>query len=277
MKCAWQELLGILPDWMRRDVDELGRETLQEIRLRCGQVPILRCHGRAHSLKRTVSRDDIHYIVNIASRYSPWSAATAAMGYITAPGGHRIGICGEAVVQDGHMSGIRYPSSLCIRIARDFPGVAMKAGQVSGSILIIGPPGAGKTTLLRDLIRQRARKHIVCVVDERGEIFPNGFFRGENVDVLSGVHKQQGIERLLRAMAPTAIAVDEITSEEDCAAMKNAGWCGVDILATAHAASLDDLRTRPIYRPVLRSNLFSNIIVLHADKSWHLERMTSCT
>lgn len=277
MKCAWQELLGILPEWMRRDVDELGRETLQEIRLRCGQGPVLRCHGKEHTLKRTVVREDILYCVNTASRYSPWSSATTSQGFITAPGGHRIGICGEAVVQNERMTGIRHVSSLNIRIARDFPGIAVKAGQLSGNILIIGPPGTGKTTLLRDLVRQRSRKSTVCVVDQRGEVFPPGFYRGENTDVLTGIGKHQGIECLLRTMGPDTIAVDEITSEEDCDAMKNAGWCGVEILATAHAAHVSDLQTRPIYRPILRSGLFENIIVLHSDKSWHLERMKLCT
>lgn len=277
MNCAWQELLRILPEWLRRDVDELGKDTLQEIRIRYDQNPVLRCHGAEHRLKRTVCKEDIHFIINTASRYSPWSAATAAQGFITAPGGHRIGICGETVIQNGEMTGVRHPTSLCIRIARDFPGIAMRAGQVSGSVLIIGPPGAGKTTLLRDLIRQRARRQIVCVVDQRGEIFPIGFHRGENVDVLSGVSKQQGIECLLRTMGPSSIAVDEITSEQDCDAMKNAGWCGVDMLATAHASCLEDLKIRPIYRPILQSNLFLNIIVLRKDKSWQMERMNACT
>ena len=41
MMCAWKELLAILPSWMRRDVDELGAESLQELRLRINSPPEL--------------------------------------------------------------------------------------------------------------------------------------------------------------------------------------------------------------------------------------------
>jgi stage III sporulation protein AA len=111
------------------------------------------------------------------------------------------------------------------------------------------------------------------VVDERGEIFPTGFHRGENVDVLTGVNKQQGIECLLRTMGPSAIAVDEISSEQDCDAMKNAGWCGVDLYATAHAGSKEELFTRPIYRKLLEYKLFGTLIIMRRDKTWWSERI----
>lgn len=275
MKCAWKELLSILPLWYRTEVDELGRDTLQELRLRLGLVPeLVRSNGPV-KLKRAVSADDLSYIVNTASRYSPWAAATSAQGYITAPGGHRIGLCGQAVVQADQMTGLRQISSLCIRVARDFPGIAQKLQYLSGSVLILGKPGSGKTTLLRDLIRQRSDmgKGSVAVVDERGELFPTGFCTGYRTDVLSGCPKEQGIDNLLRTMSPSVIAMDEITSEQDCRALLKAGWCGVHLLATAHASSKADLYARAVYRPLVSSHLFDTLVILQPDKSFKAERM----
>ena len=91
--------------------------------------------------------------------------------------------------------------------------------------------------------------------------------------MLTGCSKVQGVEMLLRVMGPSVIAVDEITSEEDAAAIIRAGWCGVSLLATAHASSLSDLRRRPVYEPLVRSRLFETVIVLQPDKSWKAERM----
>lgn len=275
MKCAWKELLAILPMWCRADVDELGRDTLQELRLRLGLVPeLVRSNGNL-KLKRAVIQEDLSYIVNTASRYSPWSAATSAQGYITAPGGHRIGLCGQAVVQTGQSSGLRQISSLCIRVARDFPGIAQKLQYLPGSVLILGKPGSGKTTLLRDIIRQRSDtgKGSVAVVDERGELFPIGVSTGFRTDILSGTPKGQGIDMLLRTMSPSTIAVDEITSERDCEALLKAGWCGVDLLATAHAACKADLYARPVYRPLVTGHLFDTLVILQPDKSFKAERM----
>ena len=217
------------------------------------------------------------HCINTASRYSPWCASTVSQGFITSLGGHRIGLCGEVVIKNGKAEGIRSVSSLCIRIARDIPGIAAGAADDQSSVLIIGPPGSGKTTLLRDLIRRRSEtgRGCVAVVDERGELFPAGnvFDRGERTDVLTGCDKGTGIDMVLRTMGPSCIAVDEITSERDCQAMIRAGWCGVSMLATAHASSKKDLSNRLVYQPLVRSGIFETMLVMQRDKSWRKERM----
>ena len=251
----------------------LGRERLQELRLRLGLPPELIRQEDRIRLNRSVTAEDLSYTVNAASRYSPWSAATAAKGYITAPGGHRIGLCGEAVVQGGEMTGIRRVTSLCIRVARDFSGICGSLKRLTGSVLILGRPGSGKTTLLRDVIRQWSEFENVAVVDERGELFPMGFDTGPRTDVLTGCGKAQGLDVLLRTMSPHTIAVDEITAEEDCRALIRAGWCGVRLLATAHAASREELLRRPVYQPLAQCGLFDTLVILRSDKSWWTERM----
>lgn len=274
MMCQWKELLGILPQRLRREVDSLGRESLEELRLRINAPPELVFGRESKWLTVAVTREDLNFVVNAASRYSPWTASTVAQGYLTAPGGHRIGLCGEAVCRNGAFEGIREISSLCIRIARDFPGIGEQAEGVKGSLLILGAPGWGKTTLLRDLIRQRGEKEQVSVVDERGEIFPVGFARGRRVDVLSGCPKAEGILTVLRTMGPGTIGVDEITEERDCQALIQAAGCGVHLLATAHAYSVQDIRSRQIYGFLLKNRVFDTFLVLHKDKSYSVERVT---
>ena len=280
MRCAWQAYLNILPHWMRSEVDRQGRDTLQELRMRIARTPELIMQNTTGYISRKITSEDIAFVINAASEYSPWSAKTVAQGFLTASGGHRIGICGIAVVGDKKMLGISQPTSLCLRVARDFENIAAKVSQIRNSILIIGPPGSGKTTLLRDLIRCKSNMDGECVsvVDERQELFPMHkaeccFSIGPRTDVLSGCPKSVGIESVLRSMNPRWIAVDEITAQSDCEALLHAGWCGVHLLATAHADSIQDLKSRPVYQPLIHSSLFETVLVLRRDKSWTMERM----
>lgn len=280
MKCAWQAYLNLLPHWMRQEVDKYGKENLQELHMRTGLRPVMHSGSGLRKLDRTVTSEDVTFVINAASEYSPWAAKTLSKGYLTGQGGHRIGVCGAATVADGRMQGISRPTSVCLRVARDFEGISASASEVTDSLLIIGPPGSGKTTLLRDLIRAKSDsgQGNISVVDEREELFPTHkgqacFDTGEHTDIISGCSKSEGIDAVLRSMNPSWIAVDEITETADCDALLQAGWCGVNLIATAHAGSLQDFLSRPVYKPLVAHKLFSTLLVLRRDKSWKLERM----
>lgn len=280
MRCQWQALINLLPLWMRKDVDKHGRNTMQELRLRVDQPPEIVTSNGSVILDGITTGEDIRTCINMATKYSPWSAGTITHGFFTALGGHRIGISGAMVMKEDAVVGVHHVTSVCIRVARDFPGIAQKIASLNGSLLIIGRPGCGKTTLLRDLIRQKSAlgQGAVSVVDEREEIFPRigdrfAFFPGQRTDVISCCAKKEGIIIALRNMSPNIIAVDEITAQSDCDAVLHAGWCGVELLATAHAANAEEFYKRPVYKPLVDSKLFTYLIVLNADKTWHIERM----
>ena len=252
------QLLAILPQRMRAE----SMEDVREVRLRLGSPPRFVTRSGWRDGRGAVEERELSFVINAASRYSPWTAASQADGYLTAPGGHRIGVCGDGGAV----------TSLCIRVARDVHGIA--AGlPLSGSMLLLGPPGSGKTTLLRDLIRKISRNKMVSVVDDRRELFPDGFSRGDNTDVLAGVGKAKGIDMVLRAMGPQVIAMDEVTSEDDCHALVRAARCGVELLATAHAASVRDLKERIVYRPLVETGLFAKAAVLDREGCWHMEEV----
>ena len=74
MRCAWKELLEILPQRLRREVDQQGRDGLQELRLRFHAPPELVLQGESRWLQGNITREELSFVVNAASRYSPWAA-----------------------------------------------------------------------------------------------------------------------------------------------------------------------------------------------------------
>lgn len=260
----------------------------EEIRLRIGQKPTCLVKNREISIScGVVTGKHLQEIVDNAAEHSVYAVQEMLKnGFLTLKGGHRLGLCGRGVYLKGELSTLRDISSINLRIARPLWGVADEAVNFlwthPHSTLILAPPGRGKTTLLRDLIRQISDRFgwRIGVADERMELAAcvDGrpqFALGRTTDVLSNVRKAEAIEMLLRCMSPEWIAVDEITAEDDVRAICRASYCGVRFLATAHSASVRELKERPIYAELLATKTFRNAIVIDPMRKLQMEVLSN--
>ena len=190
-------------------------------------------------------------------------------GYITVKGGVRVGVCGTAVMKEGRVAGIKHISTLSFRVPREVVGCSRQLlGLIepTGGVLVCGAPCSGKTTLIRDMARVLSYRYRVSVIDERGELSAStsslcGYDMGL-CDVYNGMPKGEGVMTAVRTMAPDIIVCDELGDKSDVASVAYALRCGAALTATVHAASIDDLRARPVMRELLTAGAFRYIVFL---------------
>lgn len=264
----------------------LDGERVYEIRLRANKPVTVNYDGKFRFLcSRGLSENaaeavvctarEIEETVMRASRFSLYAENDRIVkGYLTIEGGARIGVCGDVVGSGENPVTIKDFTSLCIRVPHEIEGSGNRAfeainnGGKIRSALIVAPPAAGKTTVLRDLCRliSDETRLNVLLVDERSEIAAvrNGSATlnvGETTDVVSNCDKSYAFSYGIRSMRPDVIVTDEL-SENDCAAVINAIYGGVKVIATVHAPSVDFLRRKRGLSDLAAAEVFERYIVL---------------
>ena len=236
-------LLAVLPPRVQAAIAAAGgEEPLIEVVLDLGRPPEARYPGRAHPLSpEPITREEIQHVVGRVGHFG---------------GDNRAGI--ERTLH--RISAIRNRRGdvigLTCRVGRAvFGTVDVIRDVIEGgrSVLLLGRPGVGKTTLLREAARvvgDDLGKRVV-VVDTSNEIAGDGdvphpgIGRARRMQVPSPAAQAQVMIEAVENHMPEVIVIDEIGTSEEAAAARTIAERGVQLIATAHGNTLENLLQNP--------------------------------
>ncbi|MDO4542250.1 MAG: stage III sporulation protein AA [Bacillota bacterium] len=267
----------LLPDSKKNFLEELRLRIDRPVRVvfPSGTSPVFDGDGneivlKGEDIRRTVYRMTEGSVYALEEEFR--------RGYVTIPGGHRVGISGRVVLDGGKVKGIRDIFSLNFRVAREIKGCGssllpklMDKGKPLNT-LIFSPPRGGKTTLLRDLTRLLSSGSgdtvlNVALIDQRSEIA--GSFLGQpqldvgpSTDVLDGAPKAEGMMMAIRSLGPQVVVTDEIGDMEEKTAIIEAVNSGIALILSAHGSSYEDICRRPLLKELMSMGVFNRLVEL---------------
>lgn len=291
---VYSEILSFFPIYIKEKFSIVSAEkwnTVKEIRIRNNKPIMVYCFNEDVQIDFVSDVEDILRLVENFSESSLYKVQNEInSGFLTIKGGHRIGIAGTSVIENGEIKNIKYISSLNIRVAREIEGCSdwvldcilenQNGNKILKNTIIISPPGCGKTTLLRDMLRvisngdKGIRPQTIGLVDERSEIAAMYMGQAQNdiglrTDVMDACKKNIAMKLMIRSMGPDFIATDEIGTKEDMDAILDAVSSGINLLVTCHGNSVND-----IPKDLLEKKIFENVVILSkAKKPGNIEKI----
>lgn len=258
---------------------------INEIRLRSSGPVSLVASGKNISLGISLGKERIKEVFKRICGGAIYAHRDdVCRGFITLPGGIRVGVCGHAHYESGSVIGVGDISSLVFRIPSGKCSFSSelyrKWHRCGGGMLICSGAGEGKTTAIRalaGLIGSGADARRVVVADERCEFDPDEY-TSSHVDILRGYKRALGIDIAIRTLSAEVLIVDEISSRDDACAMLSALGAGVTVIATVHARSLSDAMRREYIRELIDGGLFESVCVISRQNgafSFSLEKINT--
>lgn len=270
-------LTGLLPAALTDAVAHCGAGRVEELRLHAGRRASVTCEGKSYPLPVVFSAAEMDGLLKRMCAGSLYAyAESICRGYLTLPGGIRVGVCGSAAVEGGKIIGVDRITGLILRLPHAFfADVApllsrLRAPLAVGGLLLYAPPGVGKTTVLRSLARAAAAPACgmrTVAVDAREELATGLSGEELNLDILSGYPMPLGIEIAVRCLGAELVLCDEIGNRTEADAILSAANCGVPVVASAHAGTLRELLARPFLLSLHRARVFGGYVRLWRNGS----------
>ncbi len=236
-------LIGALPRHIQELLRDVGNlENLLEVVLDLGRPPEARFPGLETELaSQEVTEEDIRHVVERIGAFGDDNRAGIErtlhrISAIRNRGGKIVGLTcrvGRAVFGT-------------IRVIEDL----VRSGK---SILLLGRPGMGKTTMLREVARVLAddvRKRVI-IVDTSNEIAGDGDIphpaigRARRMQVVTPALQHAVMIEAVENHMPEVIIIDEMGTEQEAAAARTIAERGVQLIATAHGNTLNNLVLNP--------------------------------
>jgi len=213
-----------------------------EIVMDLGRTPEARFAGREEILShREVTAEDLAYVISRIGQFG---------------GDNRAGI--ERTLH--RISALRNRAGkvvgLTLRVGRAMYGtmeIIRDVVESGKSILLLGRPGVGKTTLLREVARVLADdlgKRVVIVdtsneIAGDGDIPHPGIGRARRMQVATPSLQHAVMIEAVENHMPEVIVIDEIGTEQEAGAARTIAERGVQLVATAHGNTLENLMLNP--------------------------------
>ncbi len=234
-------LIDVLPPALRKSLRDLNQEDeLLEVVLDLGRLPEARFLDHEVILSSSeINEEEIEYVASRIGRFGDDNRAGIERTL------HRISAIRN---REDKIVG------LTCRVGRAVYGtidIIRDIVESGNSILLLGRPGVGKTTMLREVARVLADKKRVVIVDTSNEIGGDGDIphpaigRARRMQVKTPTMQHAVMIEAVENHMPEVIVIDEIGTELEAAAARTIAERGVQLVATAHGNTLDNLMMNP--------------------------------